>query len=740
MRYTTYFLVVLLTRWISLDARWISLGGEEGTPPEVRVVESTIDETVIQFEIKGYYEEESLIEGKSYVRIWIPEAFPILEKGLPDLPKVVKSLIIPDDAKMGYEILSDETMKRVTKPVLPSKGHFTRDKKPEEIPYTFREFYKTDNFYPERIIFLSEPYILRDFRGISLHFMPFQYNPSSNLLIIHRRLTVKIKRIGKGEKNVKLRKHNRISNDFAKIYKSHFINFEKVRDKYSLIPEPGRLLVIAYNGFVNEVFPFVEWKKQKGIPTKLVLYPDSTGSGANSIKNYIQNEYNSADGLTYIVLVGDISQIPTLYGTYEGAPSDPCYVKLEGTDHYPDALISRISATSPPQVEYQVTKFITYEKYPDIGASWYHKGSGIASNEGNPPDWQRAEWLRDSLLNYTYTEVDQIYDPGATAAQVYTALNNGRSIINYLGHGSGISWGTTGFSNSDVYNLSNGYMLPFIIDVACLNGDFTMSECFAEAWLRAGSTSDPKGAIGMYASSTLASWVPPCVMQREAIHLLVSETRNTFGGLAFNGVMKAMDVYSGTGEDVKIMEQYNLFGDCSGVIRTDSPVEMSASHSSTIFIGQTTFDVYVPGIENALCALYKDGILYGYGYTDASGFATIGLTVVPDAPGLLTLTVTAYNRVPYITDIDVIPPCTPGDANGDGYITVTDLSYLANYLLSTGSPPTQCGDVNGDCAINTADLSYLANYLFSGGSSPLTPCSQNINEKVHKDRPSKIRK
>jgi hypothetical protein len=653
------FFLLFLMESLSPKGKWISLGGEEGTPPVVKVMESTIDETIIQYELKGYFEEEISIGGKTYVKIWIPEAFPILERGMPDLPKIVESIVIPDDALMGYDIILDETLESKTKPVAPSKGHFTRNKNPDDIPFIFSTFYDGEGYYPERVFLLSEPYILRDLRGISLHFMPIQYNPSLGILRIHKKFVVKLKEIGKDKRNIKIRKNNKISKEFLGIYRSHFINFEWVDSKYNLIPEPGRLLVITYSSFLNGIIPFVEWKKQKGIPTKLALYPDSTGSGANSIKNYIQNEYNSPEGVTYIVLVGDVNQVPTLYGVYEGAPSDPCYVKLEGSDHYPDALISRISATTLSQVEYQVNKFITYEKYPDAGASWYHMGTGIASNEGSPPDWQRAEWLRDSLLNYTYTHIDQIYDPGATASQVFSALNDGRSILNYIGHGSGTSWGTTGFSNSDVYNLSNGYRLPFIIDVACLNGDFTMGECFAEAWLMAGSTSDPKGAIGMYASSTLASWVPPCIMQMEAIHLLVSEIRNSFGGLAFNGVMKAMDVYAGTGEDIKIMEQYNLFGDCSGIIRTDTPSELTVYHSPTISVGQTTFDVYVPGVENALCSLYGDGILYGYGYTDNTGNVTINLTVVPDSPGLLTLTVTGYNKIPYITDINVISPTGP---------------------------------------------------------------------------------
>ena len=103
--------------------------------------------------------------------------------------------------------------------------------------------------------------------------------------------------------------------------------------------------------------------------------------------------------------------------------------------------------------------------------------------------------------------------PHATKIMITNALNDGRSVLNYIGHGSGTSWGTTGYDVSDIYALNNGYKNPFIIDVACLNGDFTLSECMEEAWIRAGDTANPKGAIGVYGSSTNASWVPPCVMQ-----------------------------------------------------------------------------------------------------------------------------------------------------------------------------------------------------------------------------------
>ena len=80
----------------------------------------------------------------------------------------------------------------------------------------------------------------------------------------------------------------------------------------------------------------------------------------------------------------------------------------------------------------------------------------------------RANLLRDMLINdMNFTTVDQIYDPGATATQVTNALNNGRSIVNYIGHGSGTSWSTTGYGNSKFISLAMVYKNPFIIDV-CL--------------------------------------------------------------------------------------------------------------------------------------------------------------------------------------------------------------------------------------------------------------------------------
>jgi hypothetical protein len=540
---------------------------------KIKVLNSSSTSTTLEYIVDDYNYKEMFIEGEKYLFYDIPGMIWLMEKGLPQLPVIRNSIIIPDLAGMNIRIIDQKFETIETIPVMPSKGHFTRNIHPSTVPYSFSNMYKEDVWYPQQNIQLDIPYVVRDLRGQTVQFNPMQYNGVEGKLRICRRLVVEIY----ADNNVaavnpfnRVNKLNAVSGEFVDIYNNLFLNYGTGPHDYVPIPEPGRLLIVYPAAFASKVTPFYEWKLQKGIPTLLAEYPTQTGTGSAALKTYIQNLYNSTDGITYIILIGESNQIPTISGVYEGAPSDPCYVKLAGTDAYPDAYISRISPTSEANLGYVLWKIMRYEKFPDggINGAWYFKGIGVASNEGSPPDWTYANTLRDMLINNMhFTDVDQIYDPGANASMVTTALNNGRSVINYIGHGSGTSWSTSYFNNSSIHALTNGYKNPFIIDVACLNGNFTMSECMEEAWIRAGDSVNAKGAIAAYGASTNASWIPPLHMQKEAMMLLTTKQRQTVGGVCFNGVMKGMDLYGGsTGEGLRMMEQYNIFGDCTTML------------------------------------------------------------------------------------------------------------------------------------------------------------------------------
>lgn len=62
-----------------------------------------------------------------------------------------------------------------------------------------------------------------------------------------------------------------------------------------------------------------------------------------------------------------------------------------------------------------------------------------------------------------------------------------------------------------------------------------------------------------------------------------------------------------------------------------------------------------------------------------------------------------------------------GDVNGDDVIDLSDVIYLANYLLKGGPAPVpvlEMGDVNCDNSIDLEDVIYLANFLLKGGPKP----------------------
>lgn len=650
--------------------KWMPLTQVDQEGISINVVESDIERTVLEFKITGYYYDQLSINNTAYMKVLLPQTTPLMEKGFPNLPKVRKNIIIPDNAKMDFRIIEKTDTLISVLPIAPSKGHLPRTVDPDTVPYTFNDYYQRDEWYPEPVFSLDEPFIFKDYRGLTIQFNPFQYNPIKKQMRVQTRLLVEVFMVpgdtGTNNKNRK-RDEIKISPDLKKVYKRQFINYDFLSLRYTPIEEGrGRLLVIVYDDFETEIDAFVDWKRNLGIPTVVAKYPADIGTGADKIKTYIQNLYDAPDGLTYIILVGDVAQIPTLTGEHaDAAPSDPMYVKLEGSDHYPDAFISRISATTVTEVTYQVTKFINYEKYPDVSSSsdWYEKGIGIASNQGTPKDWERADLLRTDLLTYGYTDIDQIYDPAATDVSVTTAVNQGRSLINYLGHGSETSWVTTGFNNSDIDALTSSNKHPFIIDVACVNGKFTRTsgDCFAERWMKTGTVLNPKGAIGIYAASTNADWVPPCVMQAEAIDLLVNEESITLGGLCFNGVMQALDDYPG-GAGQMLMEQYNLFGDCTLELRTKKPQRLDVFHPSSAPKNTSDFTVAVKKkgtnsmVADATVTLTKDANIVGSKNTAKTypdkGTAKFSLN---QSSGSMKVSVTKPNYEPYEGLVTLVP-------------------------------------------------------------------------------------
>ena len=702
----------------SLSAELLAEGNSKNS---IILLSDNDKETILEYRISEFEKNKITIEGEDWYQIRLPKEGITQDKGFPELPVLNRSIIIPDQALMAIEVFDIEFKDYAIK-VAPSKGVITRDIDPAKVPYTFGNVYEEPFYYPNTIANLSEPYILRDFRGITVLTNPFAYNPVTGSLRVYTYFKVRVYNKGTDSVNTFNRSRISISRSFYTLYENHFLNWNSYR--YTPVDDSyGKLLVICHTNFLSQIAPYINWKRQKGIDTELVEF-STIGTTASQLKTYIQNRYNTDNSLTFVQLVGDAPQIPSL--SYSGGGSDPGFSLVAGSDNYPDIFIGRFSAQTTAEVTAQVNKTILYERDLNTSATWLSQAMGIASAEGGggqgdngESDIQHMNLIRTDLLNYGYTSVDQIYDPGASTSTVTTNVNNGRGFINYVGHGADNYWVTTGFSNTNASDLTNGNKVPFIMDVACVNGNFVSTTCFAEAWMR---NTHGGGAVGIYASSINQSWNSPMRAQDEVTDLLIAETHTTLGGLYYNGSCKMMDVYGSDG--VNMFKTWNIFGDASLQIRSKTPLAMTVNHPASIYTGTNSVSVST-GVAGALVALTYNNTIYGKAFTNSNGIAAVNFTNPPIGEITYTVTVTAFNRVTYIGTLSQINTPAPEQPRfvaewepakgsiirypvGLPYTMIADLSNNGLlYVIVSSSSQATCNSELSANGINMANVRYI---------------------------------
>jgi hypothetical protein len=479
---------------------------------KIELISSTENETVIKVTVNSCTFKDVYTNYGQAQTIAIDNGTPILKHGAPDLPKLTTSLIIPNN--IGMEVLA--TVVNYTEyndvEIAPSKGNQYRNINLKDVAYYKGIEYTEDKFFPANTAELRTPYIVRDYRGITLVINPIQYNPQSKTLRLNTEMIITV---SANEHSIVInplsesRNSIKKQSEFKNIYRSLFLNYNHFNGRYSAVGEEGNMLIIAKTEYMSAMLPFIAWKKQRGIHVEMVDV-STIGNTSTAIKNYVTNYYNS-NGLAFLLFVGDAQHItpyPSVYGD-----CDNCYGYVSGSDSYPELFVGRLSAENITELNTQVNRILKYEKYPQLGASWYGRGVGIASDQGpgddGEMDFEHIRNIRSKLLNYGFTDIAEFYDGlqgqldasgDPNAAMVVSELQSGDSINNYTGHGYNNGCASSGLSTTEVDALTNTTAFPFFFSVACVNGNFVGGTCFAESWLRATDdvTGEPTGAIGTY--------------------------------------------------------------------------------------------------------------------------------------------------------------------------------------------------------------------------------------------------
>ena len=156
-------------------------------------------------------------------------------------------------------------------------------------------------------------------------------------------------------------------------------------------------------------------------------------------------------------------------------------------------------------------------------------------------------------------------DPTATPAGLLAKLGAGPFLVNYFGHGSVEEWDNL-LSGADATALTNP-SLSIYVSMNCLNGFFhdLYTQSLAESLLLA----PEGGAVAVWASSTLTSFDPQAVLDRQ----FLSRVARTSLGQAALDAKRAIS-------DVDARRTWMLFGDPT-LLGTPSPPTPDAGPSGT---------------------------------------------------------------------------------------------------------------------------------------------------------------
>jgi hypothetical protein len=666
-RTTIFIFLILFSGSVSAEKKWNYFSAQAENKKDltsVTVVSSSPTETELRFTMDGFSQTAVTTPNGTAFIMSSTKLTRILEAGAPDLGKMAFSLAIPDHASMVVDEINSSYELYQNIEVAPCKGNLYRNTDPSTVAYTYGTAYSQNQFYPGNLVQLQQPYIVRDLRGQTAWIFPFQYNPVTKELRVYSEIHFRIKADGVSNNNALSRPvpFTKADPSYAGIYRKLFLNNSTLQ--YTPLEEDGNMLVICYDAFMPAMQPFVDWKNRMGLYTEMVAF-STVGTSAADLKTYIENYYNT-NGLTFVLLVGDGTQIPV--GSTQYGESDPSLGYITGNDSYAEVFVGRFSAETISEVQTQVERTIAYESNPNPAGEWYHKAVCIGSDQGpgddNEMDYEHERNMRTDEMGYTFTDVDELYDGsegGADAtgdpdpSDVVNSLNDGRSVVTYTGHGSCGSFGTTSFSTNDVPGLTNSEMLPYVWAVACVNGQFNGYDCLAEAFMRAtDGNGKATGAVATFMATINQSWDPPMDAQDEFVDLLTDQypgvnEKRTFGGISVNGCMHMNDEYGAAGDEMT--DTWTCFGDPSLAVRTATPLAMTVTHD--LYIDETAIDFMVNcNTDGALICLSKNNQIVSVKRS------LMGLCNLQNISGLtvgdtLDVTATSYNMIPYFGKVIV---------------------------------------------------------------------------------------
>ena len=402
----------------------------------------------------------------------------------------------------------------------------------------------------------------------------------------------------------------------------------------------------------------------------------------------------------------------------------------------PEVLIGRLSFSSTTELATIINKTVQYESNPYLSQNWFHSASvvGDASTSGISCVIT-SENIKELMEYHGYDDVRTIYN-SPFPSQMVADLNAGLTFFNYRGY-----YGVSGFNSGNINSLSNGFKLPIANVITCGTGSFASGTALSETFVRAGTPTQPKGAVASIGTATIGTHT----MFNNAVDMgfyygvFVDKMETAGAALARGKLNLYLNYPDNPNNYVTIFTHWNsLIGDPALQMWTDVPQSFTINHENSISSGTNYIDVEVldyfnDPVEGAYVTILKgNDIIFESGYTDINGRIT--LSVGSASLGSVDLTVIKRNFVPYqgqfqindqsvnvnsvegaFTIDDDMNGSSIGNANGmiDGGETIELMIPIYNYGTDDAEG-VYCKLIGGDGFINYSIDSLYIGTLMSG--------------------------
>jgi len=628
-----------------------------GSVPELTIRAGTDESPVFDYHGTALSADVIATDEGDFVRLSFESSFPGGEIGRPELPVVRRLVQIPFGA-IPKILITEEVSNTyrladfgLTGRVYPRQQPWPKIRDYEPLFELDGGAYSIDGWSLDDRVRIADVQTARDYRLALIEIRPVDYNAATGEISVIESMAFEMSFPGADYTETRRMKERYSSKTFDATIEPHLANPDAWSMSNRWVPDVNSLgyLIITGSAYADSVGILTDWKKRVGYSVK-VRTAESLGGSASAIRDWIVSEYYTASiAPTYVLLVGDIAEVPTFTGSASGSSTDTPYGEMDDSGYLPELFVGRISPSNLHQLGDFLHRTVDYEHYniPSGHEDFADKACFLASNDGS--NWELAEATHRYVVDthfgpagFTCDTIKAHSDPDHHAHTI-SAINDGRMIVNYSGHGGYYSWEAPELDSDDVEALTNYGEYPFVISNACITGSFHLTECFGEAWIR----QYDRGAIGFLGASNNSYWGEDDEMERRMFDDAFWDEYYFMGGLTNRGLYGVYLAYSGTAE--YYYDIYNLLGDPSVALWFSAPGALSASHPASIGIGEDIGVTITSGgaaVENALVCVTNGGAVHSVGYTNVSGTVTLE-TDDTDMGDTLWITATIYNKIPY---------------------------------------------------------------------------------------------